>query len=79
MAVLALVDRREERSALDDLLAAVRAGMSGTLVLEGEPGIGKTALLEYAIGSATDFRVARAPGERRVERRSEPGDTRVRP
>jgi len=62
MAGLALVDRREHREAIEDLLDAVRAGMSGTLVLQGEAGIGKTALLEYAIESARDFRVARVVG-----------------
>lgn len=54
-----LVDRAREKAALDDLLNAVRHGLSGTLVLRGEPGIGKTALLECAISSATDFRVVR--------------------
>src|SRR5882672_6709741 len=57
-----LVDRRTERSALDSLLAAARGGMGSALVLRGEPGIGKTALLEYAIESAPGFRVARAVG-----------------
>ena len=57
-----LLDRALEKAAVDALLNAVRGGLSGTLVLRGEPGIGKTALLEYAIGSATDFRLARALG-----------------
>jgi DNA-binding CsgD family transcriptional regulator len=57
-----LVDRARERAALDVLLDAVRHGLSGTLVLRGEAGIGKTALLEWAIGSANDFRVVRALG-----------------
>jgi hypothetical protein len=46
----------------DRLLGAVRAGRSGALVVHGEPGVGKTALLEYAIGSASDLRVLRATG-----------------
>src|SRR6266851_3409201 len=58
----ALVDRTIEKAALDALLNAVRAGLSGTLVLRGEPGIGKTALLDYATESASDFRLARALG-----------------
>jgi DNA-binding CsgD family transcriptional regulator len=54
--------RRDEREALGGLLAAVRGGQSRVLVVCGEPGVGKTALLESAIGSATGFRVARAVG-----------------
>src|ERR1700682_3357196 len=57
-----LVDRTSETAALEALLDAVRHGLSGTLVLRGEPGIGKTALLERAISSADDFRVVRALG-----------------
>jgi DNA-binding CsgD family transcriptional regulator len=57
-----LVDRIREKAALDDLLNAVRRGLSGTLVLRGEAGIGKTALLECAISSANDCRVVRAIG-----------------
>ena len=47
---------------LDGLLADVRAGRSRPLVVCGEPGIGKTALLSYAADTAPDFRVARAEG-----------------
>jgi DNA-binding CsgD family transcriptional regulator len=54
--------REEECAALDHLLAAVRGGESRVLVLRGEPGVGKSALLDYAIGSAPDFRVLRAVG-----------------
>jgi DNA-binding CsgD family transcriptional regulator len=57
-----LVDRLTERAAVDSLLAAARGGMGSALVLRGEPGIGKTALLEYAIESASGFRIARAAG-----------------
>ncbi|HTP20695.1 MAG TPA: ATP-binding protein, partial [Solirubrobacteraceae bacterium] len=57
-----LVDREAEKQELDDLLAAVREGFSGVLVLRGEAGIGKTALLEYALKSAADMRIARAVG-----------------
>ena len=46
--------RRDERAVLDGLLDGARAGSSGVLVLRGEAGIGKTALLEHAIGSASD-------------------------
>ena len=54
--------RSDERAALDALLASARAGRSGALVLRGEGGIGKTALLEYAVESASDFRVLRVAG-----------------
>jgi len=56
------VDRAEECRALDRLLDVVRGGHSATLVLEGEPGIGKTALLGYAAQSAADLRVLRLTG-----------------
>jgi DNA-binding CsgD family transcriptional regulator len=54
--------RDAECAALDRLLDAVRGGESRVLVLRGEPGVGKTALLDYAIGSAPDLRVLRAVG-----------------
>jgi len=57
-----LIDREAEKQELDGLLAAVREGFSGVLVLRGEAGIGKTALLEYALRSAADMRIARAVG-----------------
>lgn len=47
---------------LDDLLSAVRRGESRSLILQGEAGIGKTALLEYLVGSASDLTVVRAVG-----------------
>src|SRR6266566_8047893 len=53
---------RQECSALDGLLAEVRAGRSRVLVIRGEAGIGKTALLDYAAETASDFRAARAEG-----------------
>jgi DNA-binding CsgD family transcriptional regulator len=54
--------RRVEREVLDRLLAAVSGGQSRVLVVSGEPGVGKTALLQSAIESAPGFRVARAVG-----------------
>jgi DNA-binding CsgD family transcriptional regulator len=57
-----LYGRSRECDALDQLLAAARSGHSGVLVLRGEPGVGKTALLLHAVGSASGFRVARAAG-----------------
>jgi DNA-binding CsgD family transcriptional regulator len=57
-----LQGRKRECEVLDRLLDAARTGRSGALVVCGEPGIGKTALLDYAIESATDFWVVRAVG-----------------
>ena len=54
--------RDAECAALDVLLDAARSGESRTVVLRGEAGVGKTALLDYAIGSAQDFRVLRSVG-----------------
>ena len=54
--------RRDERAVLDGLLDGARAGRSGVLVLRGEAGIGKTALLEHAIESASDVTLLRAVG-----------------
>jgi len=57
-----LLDRLPERAALGGLLEAARAGRSGVLVVRGEPGVGKTALLDWAVGSAAGLRVARVAG-----------------
>jgi len=54
-----LLNRHAEQAALGRLLVAARAGQSGVLVVRGAPGIGKTALLENAVESAPEFRVAR--------------------
>ncbi|MDT5169777.1 MAG: hypothetical protein QOD02_3108 [Mycobacterium sp.] len=59
---MVLRGRRQQVQALDGLLADVRAGRSRALVVRGEPGIGKTALLSYAAGTAPQFQVARAEG-----------------
>src|SRR6266851_5730994 len=57
-----LLDRLTERAALGQLLEAARGGRSGALVVHGEAGVGKTALLEDAIASAAGLRVARVAG-----------------
>src|ERR1700723_2252316 len=54
--------RRNECKVLDQLLASARAGDSRALVLRGEPGIGKTALLSYLLAHASGCRTARAVG-----------------
>ena len=48
-----LMDRRSERDALDRLIEAVRTGQSRALVVRGDPGVGKTVLLEYLAGRAS--------------------------
>ena len=57
-----LVDRREERRTLDMLVQSLRAGESRALVISGEPGIGKTALLDYLSHNAAGCRVERVAG-----------------
>ena len=54
--------RRRECETLDRLMTAVRAGRSGVLVVRGEPGVGKSSLLEYVGERATGCRVIRAAG-----------------
>jgi DNA-binding CsgD family transcriptional regulator len=54
--------RIRERHELDDALERVRGGDSVVLVLRGEAGIGKTALLQYVAGRATDCRVLHVAG-----------------
>ena len=54
-----LLGRREERDQVDGVLAAAREGLSGVLVVRGEPGIGKTALLDYAAGAAAELEISR--------------------
>ncbi|MFC5264814.1 AAA family ATPase [Kribbella qitaiheensis] len=58
----ALLGRERELARLDELLAAVRVGGSGSLSLVGEAGLGKSALLEHLAGSAAEFQVVRAAG-----------------
>jgi len=57
-----LAGRSAECATLDRLLVAARAGQSQVLVLRGEPGFGKTALLEYLSERAAGCRLARAVG-----------------
>jgi DNA-binding CsgD family transcriptional regulator len=57
-----LQGRRSECAALDRLLEAAREGHSGVLVVRGEAGVGKSALLEYALEAASEFRVTQAAG-----------------
>src|SRR6516225_6879584 len=57
-----LVGREPECTAIDGLLRDARAGMGGSLVVRGEAGIGKSALLGYARQRAAPMRVLSAVG-----------------
>src|SRR6516165_11186414 len=59
---LSLVNRQRERATLDGLLGDLRSGRGRALVVRGEAGVGKSALLQYVTGAAADMRVARAAG-----------------
>jgi DNA-binding CsgD family transcriptional regulator/tetratricopeptide (TPR) repeat protein len=57
-----LTGRLSERRVLDRFVAGVRAGEGRALVVRGEPGVGKTALLDYLAGRAAGCLVSRAAG-----------------
>ena len=57
-----LIGRASEIATLEALLASVRDGGSGAVSVRGEPGIGKSALLEHLIATASGFQVVRASG-----------------
>src|SRR5919206_3048687 len=59
---LGLLGRRSECDTLDRLVATVRAGQSAVLVVRGEAGVGKSALLAYLVEHASGCRIARAVG-----------------
>src|SRR5919202_4548246 len=59
---LVLLGRRSECETLDRLVATVRAGQSAVLVVRGEAGVGKSALLTYLVEHASGCRIARAVG-----------------
>ena len=57
-----LAGRKAECAAIDGLVDAARNGSGGALLFHGAAGIGKSALLDYAVASATDFVVSRVTG-----------------
>src|SRR5436190_11521039 len=57
-----LYGRVDESATLEGLVGDIRKGQSRSLVLRGEAGIGKTALLEYLVRSASDVTIVRAVG-----------------
>lgn len=63
-----LFGRQRERDALARLLDAARGGQGAVLVMHGDPGIGKTSLLDYLSETSSDFRAVRAAGvEQEIE------------
>src|SRR5690349_5618682 len=56
------LDRTSEREMLNRVLTDVREGHSSVLVVRGEAGIGKTALLRYAANNASGFRLVQVTG-----------------
>jgi Cdc6-like AAA superfamily ATPase len=54
--------RQRERDVLDRAFEAARDGQGAVVAVYGEPGVGKTALMEYAVEAAPDSRIARAVG-----------------
>jgi DNA-binding CsgD family transcriptional regulator len=58
-----LVERSRELAVLDGLLGKLRDGASGVVVIEGAAGIGKSTLLDWAVGEAAGLQVLRARGE----------------
>ena len=57
-----LLGRQRERAVLERLLDTARNGHGSVLVVHGDPGVGKTALLQYAVEAGQDFRVVRTAG-----------------
>src|ERR1700733_15187753 len=57
-----LLGRERERVALGRLLNAARGGDGGVLVVHGEPGVGKTALLDWTVAEGRQLRILRTAG-----------------
>jgi predicted ATPase len=57
-----LVGRGDEQRRIDALLDQARSGVSGALIIRGEPGIGKSALLQYAAGAAEGMTLVSVTG-----------------
>ena len=57
-----LLGRERERTALDRLVESARDGYGGALVVHGDPGVGKTALLDDSVARASTVRVVRTAG-----------------
>src|SRR6266536_1347265 len=57
-----LLGRQRERAVLERLLDTARGGHGAVLVVHGDPGVGKTALLQYAVEASEGFRVVLTAG-----------------
>src|SRR3954470_12253552 len=57
-----LIGREAERRVIEQLVAGARVGAAGVLLVTGEPGIGKTSLLDEAAALAGGLRILRARG-----------------
>src|SRR3981081_4699696 len=57
-----LLGRSSECEVLERLLSQARSGRSAALVVRGEAGVGKTALLDYSVSAAAGLKVVRAVG-----------------
>ncbi len=57
-----LLGRQEPCARIDEMIGAARSGRSGVMAVRGEPGVGKSALLTYAIRQASGFRVISISG-----------------
>jgi hypothetical protein len=57
-----LLDRTSENTGIDDLLALVRQGLAGMLVLRGGDGVGKTTFLDYGVRATSGFLIPPSPG-----------------
>jgi hypothetical protein len=57
-----LQDRKRERRTLDALVADLHSGRGCALIVHGEAGVGKSALLEYVAGAAAGMQVVRVAG-----------------
>ncbi|MFD4638190.1 ATP-binding protein [Lentzea sp. NPDC058436] len=62
MSGVVMIGRHGEQRRVDELVGRAREGRGGALVLSGEAGIGKSALLAHAVGAASGFLVLRAAG-----------------
>src|SRR5580704_19298639 len=67
------LDRELERNQIDRVLETARQGRSAALMLQGEPGTGKTTLLDYAAESGRDFEIVRLLGSNRRPSLASPG------
>jgi predicted ATPase len=57
-----LLERDADRARIDALLEHARSGVSGVVIVSGEPGIGKSALLNYGVGKAVDMTILSTTG-----------------